>query len=258
MAMRLERKNVLVVGAGTRKAEPGDPVGNGRAIAVVAAREGATVACLDRVPEAAQETVTLIESDGGKGFAVAGDVTDEADTRRAIDEVISRMGYLDGVVFNVGIAIGNGLMSTNLEQWDTTFALNARSHFLITQLVEPHLVEGASLVYISSSAAARAFSLMPSYDASKGAVEGLTRHVALELGPRAIRANSVRIGVIDSPIGRQASQNRPARDVMTIPLGNRKGTPWEIATTVLFFLSDDSSYVSGQTLAVDGALIESR
>jgi NAD(P)-dependent dehydrogenase (short-subunit alcohol dehydrogenase family) len=242
---------VLVVGAGTQPSdEPDPPVGNGRAIAVLAAREGAEVVCADRDRAAAEETAAWIDREEGKATVEVADVTSEDDCAAL---VAATGAGLDGLVLNVGIGRGVGIADTSPHDWDTTFAVNLRGHFLLTRETLPHLGEGSAIVFISSVAGLRPGSRLPAYDASKAGVIGLCRHVALEGARRGVRANVVAPGLIDTPMGRWATRGRPARDRTPVPLG-RQGTGWEIASATVFLLSDDASYITGQVLPVDGGL----
>src|SRR4051812_2123901 len=129
---RLAGRRILVVGAGTRPSpEPDAPMGNGRAIAKLAAREGAAVACADVDRAAAEETAKLVELDGGNAHVVVGDVSDADVCQGLVDETVTAFGGIDGLVLNVGIAAGRRLAETTVEQWDYTFAVNLRSHFLL-------------------------------------------------------------------------------------------------------------------------------
>jgi NAD(P)-dependent dehydrogenase (short-subunit alcohol dehydrogenase family) len=253
-AGRLAGRRIVVVGGGSLGVgDPDAPVGNGQAISALASREGAGVAVVDVVPEAAEETVALLDRAGGHAAKVIADVADEEQCERLVDEAAELLGGIDGVVLNVGIAAGVGLEGTTAEVWDQVLAVNLRSHFLVARRALPLLPPGGSIVFIGSLAGLRGGSRLPSYDTSKAALLGLCRHTALEGARRGVRANVLAPGLIDTPLGRLASRARPGRERARIPLG-RQGTAWEVAHAAVFLLSDEASYLTGQALVLDGGL----
>jgi NAD(P)-dependent dehydrogenase (short-subunit alcohol dehydrogenase family) len=248
----LSGRRILVVGAGTQAGDdPEAPVGNGRAISVLAARHGASVICADRDEAAAHQTATWIEREHGQASVVLADVTDEESCRAMVGGLSD--GGLDGLVLNVGLGRGRGLANTSAADWDLVFAANLRGHFLVVRDALDIINDGGSIIFMSSIAGLQPGSRIPAYDASKAGLIGLCRHTALEGARRGVRANVIAPGLIDTPIGRLASAGRPSRERTPIPLG-RQGTAWEVAEATVFLLSPQSSYITGQTLAVDGGL----
>lgn len=251
MSPRLEGRTVLVVGAGSQPSpEPDAPLGNGRAIAVACAREGAAVVCADVERSRAEVTATLVEDVGGRAVVVEAD----AATEEGAAAMVEAVPELHGVVVNVGIGRGaGGLIGTSADDWDTTLAVNLRAPFLAARLALPRMPHGGAFVFVGSLAGTQPGSNLPAYDASKAGLLGLNRHIALEAARLGVRANVVAPGLIDTPLGRAATRGRPSRGRTRVPLG-RQGTAWEVAAATVFLLSDEASYITGTTLTVDGGL----
>lgn len=250
---RMQGRHVLVVGAGQRTIDdPEAPVGNGRAISMLAAREGAKVACADVSEASVQETVDLVRGEGGTAYPLVADVSDPAAITRMLHDAKARLGQLDGLVVNVGISQGLPLDKMTPEAWDKDFAVNLRAHMLICQEALRIMEPGSTIVLTSSLASQRPTGRNPAYEASKAAQLALGRSVALAGQPNGIRCNVIAPGLIDTPMGRAATARRPDRAV-AVPFG-RQGTGWEVAYGMLFLLSNESSYVNGHTLFADGGL----
>jgi NAD(P)-dependent dehydrogenase (short-subunit alcohol dehydrogenase family) len=251
---RLQGRRLIVLGAGQQTYGQADPpVGHGRAISVLAAREGASVFCVDRDADAAAETAAAIVAEGGTAWASEADASEEADVVRVLDEARMWLGELDGLVHNVGIAQGQGLAGTTVEQWDRVFAVNVRSHFLACRHVLPRMSAGAAIVLVSSQAAFWPVGAWPAYNASKAALSGLLLQVAKEGAALGIRVNAVAPGLMDTALGVHVAGDYPQRATTPVPLG-RMGTAWEVAYPVVSLLSTESSYITAQTLLVDGGL----
>lgn len=252
---RLKGRKILIVGGGQRVVDAAtDPIGNGRAMSVLFAREGASVTVADINKASAEETAATITREGGKASVITADMAKPDDITRMIAEAEKALGGLDGMVLNVGIGVGAlGLAGANADDWDKALAVNLRGPMLACKEALPKLAEGSSIIFISSIAGLVAGSRLPSYDASKAALGGLMRHVALEGARRGIRANIITPGLVDTPLGRLATQGRPSRGRSPTPFG-RQATGWEIAYAALFFMSDEAVYVNAQILAVDSGM----
>jgi NAD(P)-dependent dehydrogenase (short-subunit alcohol dehydrogenase family) len=251
---RLKGRRILIVGGGQRIFDAAtDPIGNGRAMSILCAREGSHVAVADVVRDSAQHTVNRITEEGGRAFAVQADVTRESDVARLIEEAHRSMGGLDGMVLNVGTFGKTGLSGVSAEEWNRIYDVNVRGPMLCCREALEKFEPGGAIVFISSIAALKAGSQMAVYDSSKAALGGLMRNIAHLGARRGVRANLVYPGLVDTPNGRAAGADRPSRGKAGTPFG-RQATAWEIAYAVLFFLSDESVYITAQTLAVDAGL----
>jgi NAD(P)-dependent dehydrogenase (short-subunit alcohol dehydrogenase family) len=249
---RLEGRRILVVGAGQEDHGIEDPpIGNGRAMSILFAREGASVALADLNAESAEVTAEMVRAEGAEPVVIGADASSEEAMTDAFERTAAELGGMDGLVMNVGIGAGLGLAGTSVEDWDRVMAVNARSHFLGCKLALSSMTEGGTVLLVGS-VASREVMPFPVYAASKAALEALCRQSAVEGAPR-IRTNLLIPGLIDTSLGRLASQLSPLRDQVPIPAG-RQGTAWEVAYAAVYLLSGESSYVTGQSLIVDGGL----
>lgn len=251
---RLAGRRILVAGAGQRRTvDPVPSVGNGRAMSILFAREGAAVACADMDAGAAQDTVDLILREDGRAVPVQADVADPAQISRMVAQAAAALGGLDGLVVNVGIGNPNRFGAETPEDWDRVQDINLRAPMFCAQEAAAVMPAGSAIVFVASTAAISPLSGLPAYETSKAALTALGRAVAFAGQPSGLRANVLAPGLIDTPMGRDASRARPSRAARPLPFG-RQGTGWEVAHAALYLISTESSYVNGQMLIVDGGL----
>ncbi|MCC6177539.1 MAG: SDR family oxidoreductase [Chloroflexi bacterium] len=232
--------------------------GIGAGIAKRFAKEGAKVAITARRVDQLQNTAREIEADGGKVLAIPGDAGRQPDVEAMFDTVLKTWGTVDILVNNAGWA--NPMMhilEMDLNHWETVIRTNLTSVYLHTHRAANIMVDrgtGGSIVNISSFAAARAHRYMAAYDATKGGMEAMTRTTALDLAPFGIRVNVVEPGAIHTEEFEILGDEARVRRGQTVPLG-RVGYPEDCAGAVLFLVSDDASYITGQVIAVDGGML---
>ena len=260
---RFEGKVVLVAGAGS----VGPGWGNGKAAAVLFAREGAHVVAADIQLEAARETKAIIDREGGSCLALQVDVTGEDSVTQLVRSVLGQYGRIDVLHNNVGIAKMKPTVDTTLEEWEEGIAVNLRGVFLTCRSVLPAMIEqgNGSIVNVSSVAAMRWVGApCGSYSAAKAGVIQFSRTLALEHASDGVRVNSVVPGFMDTPTIRESYNDtyqgnveamRRTRDA-ACPSGHM-GNAWDVAEAVVFLASDDSRYISGAELIVDGGLTSS-
>jgi NAD(P)-dependent dehydrogenase (short-subunit alcohol dehydrogenase family) len=255
---RLEGRKILVVGAGQQDYGLDDPpVGNGRAMSRLFAREGAHVALADLDAAAVEETARQVHAEGSAAVTIVADVGEPTEIERMVAEARDGLEGLDGLVANVGIVGGWGLDHTSAEDWDRVFQVNVRAHYLICKHALAVMPDGAAIVLTSSIAALMPANEVVAYHSSKAALDGLGMWLAKHAAPRNIRVNIVVPGLIDTSLGRLAGKADPSREERTIPLG-RQGTAWDVAYTAVFLLSNEASYITGHSLPVDGGLVALR
>jgi len=248
----LKGRIAIVTGAGSIR----EGIGNGKAVAIRFAREGARVFAVDRSPEALEKTVELARREGLEIATTVADVALESECERIAAECRAALGAPTILHNNVGIGVPGELADVTDAAWKKAFAVNVDSMLYMSRAVVPGMIEagGGSIINVSTVASIRSFPGI-AYGTTKGAVNSLTLTLAGRLARHNIRVNAILPGYIDTPLVAPAWQNEQVRtaNLKQVPM-RRFGTAWEIAGVAAFLASDDASYVTGQLIAVDGGL----
>ncbi len=258
---RLKGKVAMVVGAGSI----GPGWGNGKATAVTFAREGASVFCVDRNGSAAEETVGIIKGEGGTAAACTADVSKANEVEAMVQACLKTFGRIDVLDNNVGIAEVGSVVDVDEKAWDRVFAVNLKSAYLAMKHVIPVMVKqgGGAIINISSIASIRHVGISyVSYNASKAAMNQMTRTTAVEFAAQHVRVNAILPGLMKTPMVEHSAglaQSYAKGDVEAmwrardaqVPMGHM-GTAWDVANAALFLASDEAKYITGIELVVDG------
>jgi len=260
MGDRLKGKVAIVTGAGS--VLPG--MGNGKATAIVFAREGAKVMAVDYNPEAAEETKKMIDQEGGECITFQADVSKASDCQKMFEACVEKFGRIDILHNNVGIGQWGGVLDTTEETCDKVMTVNVKSMFLTCKYVIPYMLKqgGGSITNIASVGGIRFTLPNCAYATSKSAIFGLARDIALEFANKGIRCNTILPGLMKTPQAQYYNKDAWAggdveemwrrRDAMC-PMG-RQGEGWDVANAALFLNSDEAKYITGTTLLVDGGI----
>lgn len=250
--MRLENKVAIITGAG---------LGMGREAAIVFAKQGAKIGVFDLNADAGKETVKLVEQAGGKAVFVQGDVSKEADVKRAIDETAKAFGRLDILYANAGVLWKDrdkSVLDTTEENWDIVQAINLKGPFFLTKHGIPELRKagGGSIILVGSISALVGFTLaQDSYTSAKGALIALCKSLAVQFAPEQIRCNIIHPGFVDTPLQAPYLNDDKRKAIANeIPI-RRLGTARDIANAALFLASDESSWMTGAEMVVDGGFM---
>ena len=261
MPGRVENKIVIVIGAGQT---PGDTIGNGRATAILLAREGAKVVVADQDLISGQETVDMIIAEGNEAIFELVDAVSEESVRILVNRIKKNYGTIDILHNNVGasLALGDAVaVDLTEEAFDRSFAVNLKSHWMACKHVIPIMREqgGGSIVNIASLAVLEGYPYL-GYKTMKTAIIAMTQNLAMAHADAAIRVNAILPGLMNTPMAIEArvAAGTPREQVIAsrnarVPLGNRMGTAWDVAYAALFLHSDEAQFISGIWLPVDGA-----
>jgi NAD(P)-dependent dehydrogenase (short-subunit alcohol dehydrogenase family) len=263
---RLEGKVAVVIGAGQ---SPGEGLGNGRAAAIRFAREGARVLAVNRSIDSVEETAEIIRKEGGEAFAMKGDISIEADIIAVMAEAKRRWGRIDVLHNNVGVSLGGGdadLMEITEERFDNIYRINLRG----TAFTCKHAIavmreqRSGSIVNVGSAAAVGLYPYV-AYKATKAGVNAMTEQLALQNAKYNIRVNCIMPGLIATPMAVETRSKKfgksheelNAERSAKVPLG-RQGTGWDVANLALFLASDESDFITGECILVDGGRVLNR
>lgn len=255
---RFDGRHVLVLGGGADGPPREDgkiAMGNGRAIAMRLASEGAKVSIVDVKEHLAAETVEVC---GGTGVAIGADLSRPEECARLVRDATDALGPIDVVVANAAISSNLPLSRQTIEDWERSMSVNVTGHWLVAQAVIEEMTNRrtGNFVFVGSTAGELSPGRSVSYEATKAAQMAVMRHIAVRYGQFGVRSNAVVLGIIDSAMVRREFGADPgalaARDSVS-PM-RRQGTPEEVAGVAAFLASDDASYVNGQEILVDGGV----
>lgn len=256
---RLAGKVAIVTGA--QSSGPG--LGIGKASAILFAREGAKVLLVNRSKERAAELSSEIEQEGGICSVFAGDVTLAEDVESMVEAVIQRYGQLDILYNNAGIGGPGTVVSVTEEVWDGCIKLNMKGTMLCCKYAIPLMKEtgGGSIINLSSPAAIQGFRRgetgFAAYSASKAGVIGLTRSIAADFAPDGIRANCLLVGLVNTPALAKFGEDAREKRRLAVPL-QTEGTAWDVAWAAVYLASDESKWVTGASIPIDGGQLSIR
>jgi len=257
--MEVSHKTALVTGAAS---------GIGRATAIILAGSGYRVLCSDISAEGAQKVATGLYTQGLDAMAVTADVSDPIAVEAMVQKMIDWTGRLDVVIANAGIMEEGGLLDVSLEQWNRVMRINATGAFLTAKATLPHLIETkGALVFTASTVGLSGMKGVAAYSASKGAIVALTRQLAADFAGDGVRVNAVAPGAVRTPLSESQFRARARDDahfeelleavIQRYPL-SRWGTTEDIARTIAFLASEQSGWITGQIIPIDGGLLEIR
>jgi NAD(P)-dependent dehydrogenase (short-subunit alcohol dehydrogenase family) len=259
MGDRLKGKTAIIAGGGQT---PGETIGNGRAMAVLFAREGARVLVVDRRLSSAQQTQAMIESEGGQAFALQADITQNLECRSIAETCLAQYGRIDILVNNVGIGDRDGgPVELEEEIWDRVFTVNLKGMYLTCKHVLPVMErQGSGAIVNISSIAAVCSARMLAYKTSKSGVNSFTHAVAMRYASKGVRVNAIMPGLMKTPMAIQGISKASGiekeelirRRDKAVPLKGGMGDAWDTAYAALFLVSDEAKFITGVILPVDG------
>ncbi len=232
--MKLQGKVALITGAGR---------GIGRATALLFAQEGADLALVSEIPEEIEAVARDVRTMGGTALPVAADLRDEGQIQTMVGTVLEKLGRVDALIYSAGVAIHDNVIHLTTADWDHNFAVNVRGMFLVTRALLPQFIQRGSgaIVNIASSLGKQGSAMRAAYTASKHAVVGFTKSLALEMKPHGLRVNAICPGPVATSL---RARNYPNEDPRTIT------QPEEIARVILYLSCDDSAAISGADIDV--------
>jgi NAD(P)-dependent dehydrogenase (short-subunit alcohol dehydrogenase family) len=248
----LKGKVAIVTGAGSR----GDGIGNGRAAAILLAREGAKVALLDATRDWAEATKTMIEKEGGISMVLVADVVDQAACAAAVKSTADAWGGVDVLVNNVGIGGPAGsVVEVDADAWDQGMGVNVKSMMLMSKYAIPEMQKrgAGAIVNIASIDGLKGGNPSVFYSTSKGAIVNMTRSMAVHHGPEGIRVNCIAPGYVFTPMVTSRGMDDGLRETRrNNNLLLKEGTGWDVGDSVVYLVSEQARWVTGVILSVDG------